>query len=217
MVNLYGGSLHPDFSDDRYIEYASWMPIVSIHTHNNYCSGTLINQKFILTIKHAIEYNSNLEIIYNNQILKYNNIIIHKKLDLCLIKLKSIVNIDSLDLYSDTGLLVGKVCSIGGYGVYKSKSRTLGYDGYKRAGNNIVVWENSELFECSMDETDRVDLEFITTPGDSGGPVFIGNRLAGVNQYVKASDGRVDSSFGDRSGHIKISSAMSWINEHINN
>lgn len=217
MKRLYGGSLHPDFSDERYREYATWMPIVSIHNNNSYCSGTLINPLYVLTIKHAIEYSTNIEILYNNETLPYSDIIVHKKLDLCLVKLLVRQDVGELVLCDDNSSLVGKICSIGGYGICKNKSGTHGYDGYKRAGNNLVVWENSELFECSMDQTDRVDLEFITTPGDSGGPVFNENRLIGVNQYVKASDGKADSSFGDRSGHIKIVSALSWIIENINN
>jgi V8-like Glu-specific endopeptidase len=56
-----------------------------------------------------------------------------------------------------------------------------------------------------------------STPGDSGGPVLINNQLVGINQYVKADDNNPDSSEGDRSGHIKISSIRSWINKHINN
>jgi hypothetical protein len=214
-MNLFGGSLHPDFLDSRYIEYAEWIPIVKIITNSSYCSGTIISNRFILTIKHAIEYQSKLEIIFDNQILKYEQVITHPKMDISIIELKKSVKTTNLEFYEKSDLL-GKMCVIGGYGICKKLGKEPKLDGHKRAGNNIIVWENSDLFECCMDGLNPIDLEFISTPGDSGGPVLINNQLAGVNQYVKADDNNPDSSVGDRSGHIKISSIKNWIDKYIN-
>lgn len=215
-MGLFGGSLHPNFPDSRYIEYAEWIPIVKIITSNSYCSGTVISSKFILTIKHAIEYQSKIEIVFNNKILKYKTIILHPKKDVCIIELQEPIITTNLEFYESVDL-IGKMCVIGGYGIYKKIGKDPKPDGHKRAGNNIVVWESSDLFECCMDGLNPIDLEFISTPGDSGGPVLINNQLVGINQYVKAEDNNPDSSHGDRSGHIKISSIRSWINKYISN
>ena len=212
-MNLFGGSLHPNFPDNRYIEYAEWIPIVKIVTNSSYCSGTIINSRFILTIKHAIEYQSKIEILFDNQILKHKDIITHPKIDACIIELQNPVVANSLEFYDSLDVL-GKMCVIGGYGICKNIGKDPRLDGYKRAGNNIIVWESSDLFECCMDGLNPVDLEFISTPGDSGGPVLINNQLVGINQYVKADDNNPDSSDGDRSGHIKISSIRNWINKN---
>jgi hypothetical protein len=214
-MNLFGGSLHPNFPDNRYIEYAEWIPIVKIVTNSSYCSGTIINSRFILTIKHAIEYQSKIEILFDGKILKYKNIIVHPKKDVCIIELQELIITNNLEFYEGVDL-IGKMCVIGGYGISKKIGKDPRLDGHKRAGNNIVVWESSDLFECCMDGLDPVDLEFISTPGDSGGPVLINKQLVGINQYVKAEDNNPDSGDGDRSGHIKISSIKSWIDKHIN-
>lgn len=216
MCGLYSGSIHPNFIDKEYIRYAEWLPIVKILTSKSYCSGTIIDPKYILSIKHAIEYESNLEIIYNNNILLYDDIIFHPKLDVCLIKISKPIEYHKIE-FSEDMALVGKLCVIGGYGIYKKAGEDAKNDSLKRAGNNIVVWESSELFECCMDGVNPVELEFISTPGDSGGPVLISNKLAGINQYIKANDNNTDGSFGDRSGHIKITKIRSWIDKYISN
>lgn len=216
MGGLYRGSIHPNFLDIDYIKYAEWLPIVRIMTSRSYCTGTILNSNYILSIKHAIEYENSLDIIYENDIIKYEDIILHPKHDICLIKTKTHIQANFLELSEDLAL-VGKYCIIGGYGIYKKIGEDAKYDGKKRAGNNIVVWESGELFECSMDGMNPVDLEFISTPGDSGGPALIGNKLAGINQYVKADDNITDSSVGDRSGHIKITKIRSWLDRYISN
>ena len=62
-----------------------------------------------------------------------------------------------------------------------------------------------------------LDLEGLIAPGDSGGGVFIdaGNSalLAGVNSFGMAYDGKVDSDYGDMSGHTRVSAFNNWIDQ----
>lgn len=216
MKNLFGGSLHPNFDDNLYIEYAYSMYIVKILIGNKFCSGVLLNNKNILTIKHAIEYES-CEIYWNDQKQKLNDIVFHKKEDLSILRTDINIEIPNLNFYEDTGL-IGKECSIGGYGIKYQANKTskrIATDLIKRAGKNIIIWETDNYFECRMDEQ-GVDLEFIPTIGDSGGPVYIDNKLVGINKYVKSTDGLTDSSYGDVSGHIKVRKYLSWIDKVIN-
>lgn len=214
--NNFGGSLHSNFSDELYINYAIKMPITKILIGNKFCSGVLLNNKYILTIKHAIEYQS-FTVFFNEKCLPVEDFFLHNKEDLAIIKTNIDSNIDLLDFYEDSHL-IGKTCSIGGYGVkYQAggKSKKNINDLIKRAGKNIIIWETDNYFECRMD-ADGIDLEFLPTVGDSGGPVYIDNKLVGINKYVKSTDGLPDSSYGDVSGHIKIKKYMSWINKIIN-
>lgn len=207
----YGGSLHHNFDDDKYIQYAQDMPIAKILIGNKFCSGVMFNDSTILTIKHAIEYHTNVSIYYNDTALVIDSIVYHRKEDLAIIKLNSKVNSDQLIFYEDVSL-IGKECSIGGYGIkYEAKHlRNYAPDLLKRAGKNIITWQTENDFECQMD-INGIDLEFIPTIGDSGGPVFIDNKLVGLNKYVKSSDGLADSSYGDVSGHVRLIKYASWI------
>jgi hypothetical protein len=213
MTN-FGGSMHPSFDDSRYIAYAENMQIAKIIVGKKFCSGTIINNNTILTIKHAIEYEK-FNIFYNNQLLNIDNVIFHKKEDLALIKIKNSIDVPVIEFYENAAL-IGKICSIGGYGVkYDPASKKRGnVDLIKRAGKNVIVWETDYYFECLMDSA-GVELEFIPTIGDSGGPVYIDNKLVGINKYVKSSDGKSDSGFGDISGHIKIQMYKGWINKYL--
>ena len=53
--------------------------------------------------------------------------------------------------------------------------------------------------------------------GDSGGGLFIDNKLAGINSLVMSSDGKPDSSWTDESGHTRVSKFVSWIDKIIQN
>jgi len=211
----FGGSLHHNFDDSEYLNYAKDMPIAKILIGHKFCSGVVLNSSTILTIKHAIEYYTNIDVYYNDIELSIQDIIYHRKEDLSIIKLASSIGCSRLDFYDDV-TLIGKECSIGGYGLkYETKhKRSYTPDLQKRAGKNIITWETDSYFECQMD-INGTDLEFIPTIGDSGGPVFIENRLAGLNKYVKSSDGIADSSYGDVSGHVKLTKYKEWIKANL--
>ncbi len=70
--------------------------------------------------------------------------------------------------------------------------------------------------ESRLGSASPLDLEGLIAPGDSGGGVFIdvGTQtfLAGVNSFGLAYDGKVDSDYGDLSGHTRVSSFNAWIN-----
>jgi len=213
-MKRYGGSLHHKFKDNDYIAYAENMPIVKIIADDKFCSGVPVSESAILTIKHAIEYQNNIQIFYNDLLLGIRNITYHKKEDLAIINLKDLINCNDIAYYEDVPL-IGKVCSIGGYGVKHENGKRNNLDLVKRGGQNQIIWETDSYFECCMDDMNSVDLEFIPTIGDSGGPVFIDNKLVGLNKYVKSTDGLADSSYGDISGHIKLRKYVSWIQARL--
>lgn len=209
----YGGSLHSNFNDNNYIAYAKNISVVKIIADDKFCSGVPINESAILTIKHAIEYQNNIQVFYNDLLLDVKDIQYHKKEDLAIIRLNNLIKCNSIEYYEDIPLM-GKICSIAGYGVKYQNSKRYSVDLEKRGGQNQIIWETDSYFECRMD-MDGVDLEFIPTIGDSGGPVFVDNKLAGLNKYVKSVDGLADSSYGDISGHIKLRKYVSWIQARL--
>ena len=60
-------------------------------------------------------------------------------------------------------------------------------------------------------EREVIKLEFLISHGDSGGGLFINGKLAGIHSFVSASDKKADSSYGDQSGHTRISTYKRWI------
>jgi len=55
------------------------------------------------------------------------------------------------------------------------------------------------------------DLEFNVAPGDSGGAMFIAGELAGVTSLGWASDGNVNSDYGDGGGFTDLTMFNDWI------
>jgi len=71
----------------------------------------------------------------------------------------------------------------------------------------------SELFPLGSPAP--LPYEYMNAIGDDGGGVFIEvvgkERLAGVISFVGATDGNVDSDYGDFSGSTRVSSHLAWI------
>jgi len=63
-------------------------------------------------------------------------------------------------------------------------------------------------------------LEGLIAPGDSGGGLFIttrnGTYLAGVNSFVGSDFGTPNSTYGDFSGHTRVSAFTNWIEGQLN-
>ena len=67
------------------------------------------------------------------------------------------------------------------------------------------------------------DLEAMSAPGDSGGPLFVGGRLAAVASFgltfsdmvVGDVDLALNSSFGEFGGYTPIAAHAAWLEEHI--
>ena len=49
--------------------------------------------------------------------------------------------------------------------------------------------------------------------GDSGGGLFLDGKLAGINSFVMAADGKTNSDYGDECAHTRISTYKKWIEE----
>jgi hypothetical protein len=88
-------------------------------------------------------------------------------------------------------------------------------DGLKRAGSNIVDRVEGGLLVCSVSSGRRTSLEYLITPGDSGGGLFIGNELAGIHSIIMRNAGSPSGRYGDESGHTRLTLHRDWILEQI--
>jgi hypothetical protein len=118
------------------------------------------------------------------------------------------------DLYEDSDE-VSKVVSMSGYGMSGTFSTgSVRSDKKKRAGSNIICRSERDVLVCNLKDK-RTALEFMIAPGDSGGGLFINNKLAGINSFVMAADGKTDSDYGDECAHTRISKFLDWIRKNM--
>lgn len=188
-------------------------------------SAVAISKKHILTAAHVVheyeycvfETDNGSTVIYKiiDKNFNYNKFGIA---DIAIGYADKDIILDSYpDLYSDSDE-INKECVIVGFGstgTFNSSVRE--FDDKKRAGTNIIDSIEDDLLMCSPSKPpNATSLEFLISIGDSGGGLFIDGKLAAINSGVMATDGKPDSSYGDESGHTRISNYAKWILENIN-
>lgn len=226
----FGGTIDPNNSDEKYIEYAKDFKYVYkiCGTDNDgklfSASAVAINPNWILTAAHVVKNQRTCLIHREDKAHIVKDIIIHKDFedggfgfgDIAIGYIAEDLGLDFYPpLYEDTDE-VGKICSISGYGLYGTFINGADKsDEKQRAGSNKIDNIDRDLLICSISITKKTELEFLIASGDSGGGLFIGNKLAGINSCVIASDKNPNSNYGDESGHTRISKFVPWIKEII--
>lgn len=225
------GTIDPDVPESKYIEYGKKyqcvLPIVGIYNdkENNFFRGScvVIDDSHILTAAHVVSNSVAQHVIFNSELYTCKKVIIHKDFktsetgyyDIAVAKLDKKINLEFYPkLYSEKNEL-GKKCSMAGYG-YGGNFTTgsiARHDNVRRAGTNIIDEIEKHLLLCSVHTNPKTDLEILTSSGDSGGGLFIDNKLAGISSIVISTDGKTDSDYGDFCGHIRVSEYIEWIYE----
>ena len=106
----------------------------------------------------------------------------------------------------------GDLCSVAGYGVHGPMS--TGYDSSDdrlRAGTCRIDRFDGTRVICPISRGSS-PLPYGISPGDSGGPLFCGGRLIGVNSFTMADKGKsLKSRAGEEQGFARISVMREWI------
>ena len=152
--------------------------------------------------------------------------------DLGLFRLNtSVGNINPATLYSGTNedLQVGSYVGFGNTGNGLSGANSTSF-GTKRAGQNTIglgsrLGYSNQVLVSDFDDprsvnpsdplTRPLNLEYQLAKGDSGGALFIGGLLAGVNSFIASTDGNLDADYGDYSAATRVSSQYNWIRNVI--
>jgi hypothetical protein len=111
---------------------------------------------------------------------------------------------------------LGKTATISGYG-WHGTFTTGGkeYDGKRRAGSNIISGLERNVLLIDAAPANRTALEFLICPGDSGGGLFIGNKLAGINSFLMALDKKPDGTVTDEAAFTRVSLYADWVESEI--
>ncbi len=229
-VNLLAGTRDPSIPDEKYIEYAKQFKYVykvcgTSKDGELFCaSSVVIDPHWILTAAHVVK-NQRTCLIHKGDKEKahiVSEIFCHEDFcdekfgmaDIALMYTEDDIGLDFYPPLYETDDEVGKVCSMAGYGLHGTFiTGVKNFDQNMRAGSNVVDKIEKNLLICSPSIKDRkTELEYLICSGDSGGGLFIDGKLAGINCCVfGGSDNKPDSTYGDESGHTRISKLISWI------
>jgi len=206
---------------------ASQYPSVGLlgNSSDNFCTGTLIRQEYVLTASHCAVGVGNFagRFTVGGQTYSTSQVIVHPSYndnalgsdtanDIAIYKLnRPVTNVTPTPIYRGTPA-VGQTLTLVGFGGGRNSSGgSDGSFGTKRVGTTpidsvsrtIIGWRYDNLSESN------------TAPGDSGGPAFL--KVGGVN-YVAGvtSGGTLDSAgVGDESFDTRVDAYKSWIDSIV--
>lgn len=227
----FAGTIDKNVPDEKYIDYGKKHECVvqlkgtfgeQKQTYN--ASAVIIRPKIILTAAHVINSAQDCYIILNDENI---NILFGVMLseykeenigpyDLAICYLEKDATIKYYPELYDNNDEVGKICSISGFGFTGTYANGMSkFDGKKRAGSNIVDQIISGMLVCSVNKPPKTSLEFLICHGDSGGGLFIDQKLAGINSCIMTDDGKLDANYNEDSLHTRISTHKQWIDSMI--
>jgi hypothetical protein len=236
----HAGTRDPETPDAQYVEFGRRFPAVlriravlakehkppdsSAVDIVHYASAVVIRPNWALTAAHVISKTERQTILHDSAEYPITQIIRHPEYDekvygfhdlaLCYSP-KDFALEFYTPLYRDSDEL-NKGVTIAGFGA--PGTFQTGYrqpDNKKRGGQSRVVGLENNVLICQPLSPAVFPLEFLITPGDSGGGLFIGDKLAGINSFLLARDKKPDGTYTDEGAHTRISVYADWIDKEI--
>lgn len=228
---IYAGTIDPNVSDSEYIKYAADLDyVIEIEGKCNdntpyYGSAVLIDDYNFITAAHVVDNHKTCKIFVNNKEFKVSKIISHPDFKKENIGFADIAighsyipfNLKAYPLLYEDQEEQNKICVISGYGMtgkFGTDNDSLLFDRKRRAGSNTIdKIENDTLIciESKNGNHGHTSLEFMIAGGDSGGPLFIDNKLAGINSVLTTVKSSVEPKRRVESAHTRISKFIQWI------
>lgn len=225
------GTIHPSAKDEDHLAYAEGFPcVVEIMgmcrcggDHEYHASAVAISPRWVLTAAHVVAGTKGVYIKIGDRKFPADKVIVHKDFkenslgyaDIALCRCEGDFGLDFYPELYEGKDEVSKVVSVSGYGLTGTFSTgATKTDKKKRSGSNIVAESEKDVLVCNLTDR-RTSLEILIAPGDSGGGMFIGNKLAGINSFVSSKDGKPDSGYGDESAHTRVSKFADWVRENM--
>ena len=237
-LSAFGGTTDPNTPDSKYLEFGKQFPsVVRVRTlilsgtgekpavTLQYGSGVIIGPHWLLTAGHVVKGQAAAFALKDDDsehVLE--KVILHKDYnedqfgfhDLALCYSSKDFGLEFYTpLYKQLDE-VGKPITIAGYGIHGTFNTGAKLsDGKKRAGHNRIDSSERSVLICTPSVANRFPLEFMIAQGDSGGGMFIGNELAGINSFLMAKDRKPDGTYGDESAFTRVSIYAEWIEEQM--
>lgn len=235
-----GGTRDPSTPDARYLEFGKKFPFVvrlitkhdgidsSGRKYTEHCcaSAVVIKPNWILTAAHVTEDVDTATAIADDNV-KHTlaKLIAHKDYDpkrtgwhdIALGWTPQPIQLEFYpELYRKPDEL-NKACTFAGWGLTGTfYSGGITSDDKRRAGHNKLESELHSVLVCAPSRgAGRFPLEFMLAPGDSGGGMFIGNELAGVNSFLMSKSGAPNGTYNDEAAFTRVSLYVDWVEEQI--
>ena len=235
------GTIDPNTPDARYVEFGQKFPFVvkicaavpdtdpntGAEILGQQCaSAVVIRPHWVLTAAHVVHKAKNAVVTTDDKkIFPLHKILPHKDYkyensswhDIALCYTPEPIKLEFYpELYTDRDE-VEKAVTIAGWGLTGTfHSGANLYDGKRRAGHNKLELAFDGALACSPSRgAERFPLEFMISPGDSGGGMFIGNKLAGINSFLMAVDKKPDGTYRDESVFTRVSLYANWVELQI--
>lgn len=232
MSVCISGTRYPGTPDDDHVEYGKKFPFIGrliiVNSKDELSNGSAVaySDEIIITAAHVLESDiRDCFVDINGKKILIKRTIKHKDFksenfgycDIAIGLCEEPIKLEWYpELYTD-GDEIGKICSMGGFGLpgtFSSGFSDRG-DGLRRAGSNKIDNIERDLLICTPSSEKRTSLEYCISPGDSGGGLFIENKIAGINSCIMATNRASKSDYGSECGHTRISKFAPWIKENI--
>lgn len=221
------GTTDDGVPDARYIEYArAFAPYtakisgVGADGRRSSATATLLDPHWAITAAHVVHGIDGVVITSGTTARQAPRVIVHPGWasdthgmnDLALVRCDEPLQLSYYPTLSDGDERVGQVVSIVGYGLHgKLTQGHTDHDGKLRAGTQTIERFERSIIVCHA-QCGTSTLEFCISPGDSGGPLFAGGKLAGVNSFTMAAKGAtLKSRQGEETAHTRVSLYREWI------
>lgn len=226
------GTIDPKAKDIDHIEYGNqYHCVVLLHGKTEdqqiySASAVLIKSNWLLTAGHIVSHGSDHYIVYKDKNINIDKIILPDnfdsnnvgKKDIAICHLSSSVDLEKYPELYDTSDEIGKVSGLAGYGSNGTFSTGFNnHDNLKRGGSNIIDKIENDLLVCSVLNPPHTKMEFLIAVGDSGGGLFINQKLAGIHSCIwnYGKNNKPKSTYSTQSGHTRISIFKEWILKNI--
>ena len=229
-VQAHALTTDPYVADSKYVEYGKKyecvLPIAGIYADklNSSFRGScvVIDEYHVITAAHVVNGSITQHVIKDNKVYPCSIVAIHAKFDpkklgqhdIAIARLQRPIKLDFYPKLYNKKDEVTKICGLAGYGhfaTYIDGYSPKNFDNKRRAGSNIVSIVREYTLGFSVKDKPQTSLEALICPGDSGGGLFIDQKLAGINSYVSATDGKADSNINDIGYSTRVSVYNEWI------
>lgn len=244
-LTVFAGTTDPNTPDSKYVEFGKEFPSVVrikakcaekikkpsgelVHPYQ-IGSAVVIKPNWCITAAHVLEGSIGEPVVINDagKEFKITKVVTHEEFvsarigwhDISLCYSPEDFKLDFYtELYRDSDEL-GKAITISGYGLSGTfHTGATRDDSKKRGGHNRIESSERCVLLCAPSSSrDRFPLEFMIAPGDSGGGMFIGNKLAGINSFLLAADKKPDGTYGDEAAFTRVSIYADWVQRQIEN